>query len=332
MRHGPKVLAVGLMVALGLAWRAAPATGADPVTFVLDWVQYGAHVGWYEALGGGFFKEAGIDGTIQRGYGSGDTVKRIGAKSGEFGFADTGTLVVARTKGAKVKSLGVLHNKAPHTIYAMKSSGIRTMKDLSGRHYGDTVGGATHTLFEALAKIHGVKDWTFTALSPTAKNPALLAKQVDFIATFADVGPALRAGAEQAKDEIVELRWADNGLDFHGNVVVVHDETIQGRPDLVGRFVNAAFKGVARAIKDPQGAVETFIKHNPGLNPVLVRQQWEVMVTLAYTEETKAIGLGGLSPKKMKETIDLITQYQNLPARPPESEVYAPQFLKKTLP
>ncbi len=78
--------------------------------------------------------------------------------------------MVARSKGAKVKSLGVLHNNEAHSVYALKSSGIMSIKDLRGKHYGDSKGGSTAALFPALAAVHGVKNWKFTHLAPTAKE------------------------------------------------------------------------------------------------------------------------------------------------------------------
>ena len=327
-----KCLAIATVWALVLGWTAAQISAADKVLFVLDWVQYGSHVGYYNALEGGFFKRAGMDVTIQRGYGSGDTIKRIGSRKGDFGFADAGTLVVARSRGTKVKSIGVLYNLAPHTAFALKSSGIRTVKDLSGRRYGDDAGGSTFILFPALAALHGVKDTKFTNLAPAAKDPALLAKKVDFTCTYLDRLPSLQAAAATINDEIVALQWAANGLDFHGNGIIVHDDTIRDKPDLVGRFVNAVFKGVAEAIRNRDLAVQRFVKNFPVADPSMINKQWGVLISLAYSDETKKIGLGGLSAKKMNGTIDLITKYMKLPSRARVTDIYAPQFLKKILP
>lgn len=332
MRQMEKVLAVGAVWALLMGWAAAPASAAEKVLFILDWAHYGGHVGFFNALEAGFFREAGLDVTIQRGNGSGDTIKRIGTKDGQFGFADTGTLVVARGKGARVKSLGVLHNKEPHSMYALKSSGIRTVKDLEGKHFGDAEGGSCYALFPALAQRNGVKNWKFTNFAPTAKYAVLLAKKVDFICTYAEFAGGLRVGAAKSNDEVVELRWSDYGLQFHGNGVVAHDDTIAGQPALAGRFVNAAFRGVADAVKHRGAAVDRFLKHAPAMDRNIILQAWDVAVSLAHTEETKAIGVGGLSREKMNATIDLITRYMKLPSKAKVSDIYAPQFLKKILP
>lgn len=332
VRYRLSVSAVGVLAALLLALGGAPAGAADKAIFFLDWIPYGSHTGFYTALGKGIFREAGLDVTIRRGYGSGDTVKLIAAEKGDFGFADVGTLVVSRVKGAKVKTIGVLYNKAPHTAFALKRSGIRTVKDLEGRTIGDAQGGAAIAVFPALVKVHGIKKYTFIPMDPTAKNPSLLAGKVDAIVTFADVGPALYDGAKKIGQEIVELRYADNGVDFHGNGVILRDDDIAKRADLARRFVNAAFRGVAQAIKNPDEGTNFFVQANPNASKDIIRAQWQVLISLSWTDETKANGLGYMSREKMQNTIDLIAKYRELKTKPALSEVYAPQFLEKIIP
>lgn len=331
-RHRISVSLAGLLAALFLFTGLGPVHAADSVTFILDWIPYGSHTGFYTALQKGFFREAGINATVRRGYGSGDTVKLVSAGKGDFGFADTGTLIVARTRGAKVKSVGVLYNKAPHTAFALKRSGIRTVKDLEGRSIGEAQGGAAIAIFPALAKINGIKGWKFVPMSPASKNPALLAGKVDAILTFADVGPSLRRAAKKSGSEIVELRYAENGLDFYGNGIIVRDGDVSKRGDLIGRFVNAAFKGVAYAIKNPDEGAGLFVRANPNMNKEMARAQWGVLMTLALTNETRVHGVGYMSQGKMQRTIDLIAKYRELKNRPALSDVYTPQFLKKILP
>jgi NitT/TauT family transport system substrate-binding protein len=322
----------GLALAVLLGWMPGQTSAADKALWTLDWAPYAAHTGYWHALEEGFFKRAGIDVKIIRGYGSADTIKRIAAKRGDFGFADTGTLVVARAKGAKVKSLGVLHNNEAHSVYALKSSGIRSVKDLEGRHYGDSKGGSTASLFPALAAVNGVKNWKFTHLAPTAKNPGLLGKTVDFIATYSDVSEGMRRAAKKMGDVLIELRWSNYGLTFHGNGIVAHDDTIATRPDLTGRFVNTVFAGVADAIKNPNQAVDNFIKNAPTMNRDILVASWDMTITRAYTPETKIIGVGGLSTKKMQATIDIITKWMKVSTKAKITDIYAPQFLKKHLP
>lgn len=112
-RHRISVSLAGLLAALFLFTGLGPVHAADSVTFILDWIPYGSHTGFYTALQKGFFREAGINATVRRGYGSGDTVKLVSAGKGDLGFADTGTLIVA--PGGRRSRASACSTTRPHT-------------------------------------------------------------------------------------------------------------------------------------------------------------------------------------------------------------------------
>ena len=53
------------------------ARAADIVKFQTDWIPSGEHAMYYGGWQKGIFAEEGIDITITRGYGSGDTVTKL---------------------------------------------------------------------------------------------------------------------------------------------------------------------------------------------------------------------------------------------------------------
>ena len=76
----------------------AQAPAPDRVLFQLDWLASGEHAAWYAGVGQGFFRQNGIDLSITRGYGSGDTVNKIAAGAAVFGVADLGGVLTARAR------------------------------------------------------------------------------------------------------------------------------------------------------------------------------------------------------------------------------------------
>ncbi len=52
-----------------------PAVAAETVTLALDWSISGVHAGYFVALEKGYYRDAGLDVTISRGFGSGDTIR-----------------------------------------------------------------------------------------------------------------------------------------------------------------------------------------------------------------------------------------------------------------
>ena len=60
---------------------AGAATAAEQI-FFLDWIIYGKHAPFFAAKDMGFYKKHGLDMKYERGFGSGDTAKRIATKLG----------------------------------------------------------------------------------------------------------------------------------------------------------------------------------------------------------------------------------------------------------
>ncbi len=118
-----------LGLALGVALPAAAAT-KEKLTFGLNFVPYGIHTAFYAAQEKGFYDRANLDVTNQRGTGSADTVTKVATGSVDVGFADAGSVVVGRAKGAKVTMVAMILDKGVSTIYTYKGSAITRPKDL----------------------------------------------------------------------------------------------------------------------------------------------------------------------------------------------------------
>ncbi len=89
-------LVVSTLALLAPAMSASAQAPKEKVMFVLDWVVFGRHTPYFTALEKGYFSANGIDATIQRGYGSATSLRRLGAGQADFIFADFGGLVLAR--------------------------------------------------------------------------------------------------------------------------------------------------------------------------------------------------------------------------------------------
>src|SRR5258708_34371661 len=97
---------------------AGPAAQDESVTFITDFGFNGRHAYYYVALDRGYYKEAGLDVTIVRGSGSADAIRKVGAGAAQIGFADAGSLVLARANdGLPVRMIAVIYAAPPQAIY-----------------------------------------------------------------------------------------------------------------------------------------------------------------------------------------------------------------------
>src|SRR5262249_41997855 len=152
----------------------------------------------------------------------------------------------------------------------------------------------------------------------------------DAVGLFVLEAPILRNLTKDNKDiEVGVMRYADYGLKFYGNVLLAHEDTIRSNPDLTRRFVAAALQGYDYALNDLDEAVAIFGKYPREPGPAKAKQELEIVKQLAYSDEAKANGIGTFAPKKVANSIDLISSGLGLKRNISPDEFYTPEFLPK---
>ena len=123
------IVGVGLLI-------SGTAEAQQRYVLSLNWIPHALHYGIYVAKEKGWYKSAGIDLDIQRGYGSGDTVKRVATGAAAFGLADAASVIVGRAQGLYTKLVAMIMDRPADAVYFIKGSGIAKPKDLEGRRIG----------------------------------------------------------------------------------------------------------------------------------------------------------------------------------------------------
>ncbi len=314
----------------GVDLAAPEAAAAQKVTFTLDFEYAGRHAYYFVALEKGFYREAGLDVEIVRGSGSADAIRAVGAGRAPLGFADAGTLVVSRTShGLPVRVVAMVYNRAPHCIFCLEEAAVRVPRDLEGKKIATPPGSASTTMFPAFVRATGINAEKITRVAvDTSALPAVLAShQVDCVSLFYVAQPLLER--RLAPKKITRLLYADAGLEFYSNGIIVNDGFLQEQPDVVRRFVAATVRGMEAAFADPAEAGRIMHKTHPQIEPALGQAETEIVRDLAVTPLTRAHGLGYIDPKKMEQTRDVVVEAFSLLRRVPLEELYAPGFAGK---
>ena len=321
----------GLVVALVVLCCAffAIGEGLEPVTLRLNWIPGGDHCFYYVAKELGFYESNGLDVTIERGQGSGDTVKRVELGTVDIGLADTGTVVVARSQGAKVKVIAIIYSQSPNGIKTRRDTGITCPKDLEGHTVGVPPGDAQRVLWPALAKANGI-DMNKVALvniKPGAKAQSLAARVVDAVFDWI-VGNVQYWQAGLGRDELVIIPWAAWGVNPYGNAIIASEKTIEERPDMLRRFLDATMKAWQWSLLHPDEAIEIFTNYNPEVPPLaaLVRFVDDAR-NLVDCEQVRLHVLGWIDHDRMVETVNDINEYFEVERPVTAEEMYTTAFL-----
>jgi NitT/TauT family transport system substrate-binding protein len=302
-----------LLVTIALS--TSTATAADKVRFQTDWLPSGEHAMYYGGWQKGIFAEEGIDITITRGYGSGDTVTKLAGGGFEFGVADMAAVMTARARqNVPVKTIAVLYTQSPHSLFVLKSSGITSFKGLEGKKIGITPGNSHKFYFPKVAERAGTdpNKITWVSMDGAAMAAQLIAKNLDAAPFYSIHHYYQNKAAKAAGEEIVVLPFVEVGFKIFAATIIASDKTIAEKPDLTKRFLRAIKKTFEFARDNPEEVCKLHIQKIPEV--ALDDCIGSVRATMAfvYNDHTEKFGWGKESPERLEFTWKAIADAQEL--------------------
>jgi NitT/TauT family transport system substrate-binding protein len=314
-----------LLMLSGMLFTSDGARALDNVTLITDFGFNGRHAYFFVAIEKGYYKDADLEVKVVRGQGSVDAIRQVGANNAIVGFADAGSLVLARGNDQiPVKLVSIVYARPPQAIFCREDSGLKQPKDLEGASIANPAGGATVDMFPIYARAAGFDagkvKWI---VAGSDALPVLLAgNRVPCVGQFTVGEPLLRRQAAPAR--LVRFAFADAGVSFYGNGIIATDTTIATRPDIVRRFVAATIRGMQDAFADPEEAGRIMNKYHPTVDAVVAKGETEAVAELA---QVKGEALGMIDPARIEETIGAVTSVFKLKTSLKATDVYAPGFV-----
>jgi NitT/TauT family transport system substrate-binding protein len=294
-----------LLAAAALLLGALPAAAQDKVTLQLNWFHLADHSPIYMALKKGYYKEENIDLTVLRGSGSADSAKKIDLGQADIGISDAPTVMTAISKGANLKMVAVVYDKAGNNLFFRKGANIKTPKDLVGKKIAVPPADSHRVLWPAFAKLHGIDPNAVTLVNvkPEGKQAIVAANEVD--AAF-DLYTSYAIWEKVlGKGDVGHLLWADFGLPIYGHTYFVNNDLIQKNPKLIERFLRATHKGWRDAKRDPAGSIDAMADMVPGLDRTTLLATMPQILDLCVTERSVKHGLGWIEPELMQKTMEI---------------------------
>ena len=329
---GTVFLAAGVIAGILLGTASTEAAQATPANIRMDFIIGGKHAPWYVALEKGFYANRGLAATIQPGSGSADTVRNIAAGGADFGFADISTAIVARSRGTGVVAVGQL-GYVGATIMWREESPIKVIKDLEGKSLAISAGQAQWFLMPAYCRINKI-DFKSIKIQETAApiQPAALAtKKADFIIMFRGSNDEVaELAASKVGIKLKRVFMKDTGLDIYGSGLIVKEDDIKKRPEIVKAYVEGTMEGLRYTRDHQDEALQILLKHKPELDPALTTLQlrnalYEVMLP----PESVQLGLGYMKPDILEKTARITNEYFDVARKVSAKEVFSNQFIRK---
>lgn len=292
-----------------------PALAQDKVRFQTDWIPSGEHAMYYGAWSKGIYAKHGIDITITRGYGSGDTVTKVASGAADFGVADIAAVMTARARtNVPVKTIAVLYNESPHSLFVLKSSGITNFKGLEGKKIGITPGNSHRFYFPEVAKKAGTdpNKLIWTNMDGAAMAAQLIAKNIDAAPFYSIHYYYINKAAVKAGQEILPLPFVEVGFKIYAASLITTDKMIQDKPDLVTRFLAATKEAFEWTAANPEEACKLHVARFPEVELDDCMGSVKAVMKFVFNDHSKEFGWGKESPERLKYSWETIASANEL--------------------
>ncbi len=302
------------------------------VKFALDFTIQGPQGMFLLANDKGYLQQEGIAMTIDRGFGSGDTVQKVAAGTYEMGFGDINSAIEfnARNPGKEVIGVAMIYNTPPHAVMAVKGKGINSPKDLEGKTLAAPAGDAARRLFPVYAKAVGI-DATkvnFINVDAALREPLLARGQTDAITGFEFTSVLNLKAAKIEEDDLNIFMYSDYIKNLYGNAVITTKEFATKNPETVKAVLRAFTKSWKDTIAKPDDAIASVMKRDGLLNASLEKERLiRVLKRNIYVRDVELFGFGAVRKDRLTGTIKLISEAFGLPVKLTADNVFSDKYL-----
>ncbi|HIK57381.1 MAG TPA: ABC transporter substrate-binding protein [Synechococcales cyanobacterium M55_K2018_004] len=313
---------------------ASESATLTPVKFTLSWMLQGLDAGLTQALAKGYFKEAGLDVTIERGFGSADSISKVAAGQYDIGEGDIYAMMEFNEKNPdnQLVAVAIKFNKSPLAIVSLAETGITDPKGLEGKTLAAPAGDGARRLFPVFASVTGIdpNKVTWTNVDPKLRETLLSKGEFDGISCFSTscIPPLGKMG--HPPDKLNVFYYNNFGLELYGNALIVRRAFLEEKPEVVRGFVQAYLRGLKETIQNPDAAFATVAQYAEGgvFDEALERQRLQLALdTLMVSPEVQANGVGGVDTVRLEKTIAQVVEGFGLTKTPTAAEVFNDSML-----
>jgi NitT/TauT family transport system substrate-binding protein len=302
------------------------------VRFALDWRFEGPAAPYFVAIDKGYYKQEGLNVSIDAGSGSVEGINRVASGAYEVGFADINSLIKYRDnpRNLPVKAILMIYDTPAFSIVSLKKNGISKPKDLEGKILGAPAADGAYAQWPIFVKANNIdaSKVKIENIGFPVREPMLAQGKVDAIAGFW-FSSYMNLKANGVKDEdIVVIHMRDFGVDLYGNVIVANPEFLRFQPKAAAGFVKATLRGIQDTLRDPEAAIDSLMKRNAIAKRDVELERLKLSLQKNFvTPDVQKNGLGGVDMKRLERSIEqigLTFQYTN---KPKAADIFTAQYL-----
>jgi len=289
------------------------------VKAVMNWYAQPAHGGLYAALDQGFYKEAGLDATIDQGGPQVSPTQIVASGKAQFGISHADELLIAKEEGLPLVAIATSFQTTQQAFAFHKGQDVKDIPDLNGRTVYVTPGAGYWEFLKNKYDLSNVTEMAHTG------------SLVNFIADEQSVAQIYAASEpfvlEKEGVDIDMLYLKDTGYSPYSNLIFTTEKYLKENPEAVKAFVEATIKGWNYYLENPNDVNEYLKEVNPDLDVELMAKEAEAQKEYILEGDGTSKGVGFMKKenweamKKILVDLDLISDDINV------GEVFTTEYL-----
>jgi NitT/TauT family transport system substrate-binding protein len=303
------------------------------VRFSFDWIYNGPYAFGAAGVQQGFFREAGLDVTITRGFGSARVPLDMAAGSFDVAMCDPTPLLrfMSQNPNNDLVAVGLLWDQAPTAVTVRADGPITQISQLAGKTLAAPEFDGGRQVFPVFAAINNIpfSSINWLSVAPELREPMLVQRRADGITGFVtSTALSLRAlGMDLPAQRI--FRYREHGLDFfYGSVILTTRTYAERNPETLRALVGALYRSMKWSFHNQAGAIEALRAREPLTDVAIesVRQQM-AMAELVDSPNVRRLGLGIIEAPRLQRQIEAVKLAYNLGDMPSVDRFHTNRFL-----
>lgn len=235
----------------------------EKISIRLKWLHQAQFAGFYYADKAGYYKESGLNVTLNPGGVDFPAIQMVAGGSDQFGISGGDQLLLAREKGIPVVAVATIYRKIPVVFFSLKESGITKPQQFIGKKVGVKLGTDIEQIYQAMLNNTGVDRNKIKEIPVKYDLTPLLTKQIDVWPGYAINEPLT---VEEQGYTINIIYPGDYKVNLYADTLFTTEDMIKNKPEIVRKVVRATLKGWEQAIKNPDQAVAYTLQYSDKLN------------------------------------------------------------------
>ena len=122
------------------------------------------------------------------------------------------------------------------------------------------------------------------------------------------------------------ILWSDYGFKAYAHSIIARNDVIADNPDMVRKFLKAAYRGWDYTLKNPEEAIAILAEYHP-INRTDYVANLKVVMEFFKTERYRKYGIGYIDPARMEDTINIVGKYMGIAINFKPEDAYTSEFL-----